>query len=795
MFTSIARFDVRFRWLIVAVWIVGVIAGVTLLPSLSSVTQSNSAQFLSSSSPSVQAAQLAAPFRGSDPSGTAIIVAYRASGPLTAADMAAISRVEQAARGVSGVYLVADEGTSKDGQAGQALVTVTAATSNSSPDSKKVVDGIRAIFSQVGAPGGLSFNLAGPLAVSVDSSSTGSTRSASIATFTVIFVIVLLFVVYRAALAPLITLIPAAMAVVLSGPLIAVMANAGVSVSSISQQLLIVLLLGAGSDYGLLLSFRVREELAAGREPREAVVTAVERVGEAITYSGLTVAAALLTLLLAPFAIYRGIGPALAIGIVVMLAASLTLTPALLAIFGRAAFWPAGPSARKVAGSQGYPLGVGLWGRVAEQVVRRPVVTLVAGVVLFGALAAGLIGYRTGGITGGTQAACDSATGAAVLAAHFPRATVGSEQLILQFKSSVWDDPILLTQAQGQLAGQPVFRSVTGPLGSGPGSFPAAQLAGLHQTLGPAASLPQAPPAGSQVSAALYAAYRATAQFISPDGRTVQYYAALNAGPAGSTAAAGTIPMARDALASVAGVTGAQAYGVAGQDASAYDINSVSNSSLELVVPVVLALIIILLALMLRSLVAPWYLALTVGLSYVASLGFAMIVFVDLGGSDGLIFVLPLLMFVFAMALGEDYNILVMSRIREEAHHAPTLSAALTRAIGVTGGTITSAGLILAGTFAVLGLVGGTGEAQQLGFSIAFGVILDTFFVRTLLIPSIAMLLGRWNWWPSALSRPSSSAPTAGAPPATPPDLSDSQVAGTTRPGGDPVSPASGGAS
>src|SRR5207302_3753948 len=114
-------------------------------------------------------------------------------------------------------------------------------------------------------------------------------------------------------------------------------------------------------------------------------------------------------------------------------------------------------------------------------------------------------------------------------------------------------------------------------------------------------------------------------------------------------------------------------------------------------------------------------------------------------------------------ALGEDYNILVMSRIREEAHNAPTLAAAVTQAIGITGGTVTSAGIILAGTFVVLGLVGGRSDAQQLGFSIAFGVLLDTFFVRTLLVPSIALLLGRWNWWPSALSRPPASAPPAAA--------------------------------
>jgi RND superfamily putative drug exporter len=323
-----------------------------------------------------------------------------------------------------------------------------------------------------------------------------------------------------------------------------------------------------------------------------------------------------------------------------------------------------------------------------------------------------------------------------------------------------------------QLAAAPPFDSIAGPLGTGAGSLSAEQLASLHTALGPAVALPAAPPAGAAVSAELYAAYRATPQFISPDGLTVQYYAVPRAGPVGSAAAADAIPVAREGLAAVARTVGAQADGIAGQDAATYDINRASTASLEVVVPVVLLLILVLLGLMLRSLVAPWYLALTVGLSYLATLGFAMIMFVHLGGSDGLIFVLPLLLFVFSMALGADYNILLMSRIREEAHDAPTLSAALVRAIGITGGTITSAGIILAGTFAVLGLVGGNGQAQQLGFSVAFGVLLDTFFVRTLLVPSIAMLLGRWNWWPSALSRPRAGAPAGRDASATnaPPD-------------------------
>jgi putative drug exporter of the RND superfamily len=751
MFAAIASFDIRFRWLIVAVWIVGVITAAHLLPSLSSVTQSNNSQFLSSSSPSVQAGQLATPFQTTSPSRTAIIVASRASGPLTAADTAAIDQVEQAVKQVSGVSETSSPRTSPDGKAAEVVVIVTASATGSTSASTAVVDAVRATFTQGSVPAGLSFNLTGPLAASVDAANTNN--AGNITRFTLLFVIVLLFVVYRALLAPLLTLIPAALAVVLSGPLIAEVAKAGVSVASISQQLLVVLLLGAGSDYGLFLSFRVREELARGRDVREAVMAAMARVGEAISYSALTVAAALLTLLLAAFGIYRGLGPALAIGIGVLLAASLTLTPALLSILGRAAFWPTRP---KPGFGQ-----LGPWGSVAERVVRHPKATLATGVVLFGVLSLGLIGFQTGGLTGAAPAGSDSAVGAAVLATHFPQATVGSDQLLLRFTSPVWDNPSLLSEAQHQLASSPVFQSVSGPLGFGSGAVSAEQLAQLHAILGPAGSLPPSPPPGSHVTPQLYAAYRATAQFISQDGRTIQYYTALRAGPTGSTAAADAIPQARAALDATAHRAGAQTWGIAGPDASAYDINTASNSSLELVVPVVLVLILVLLSLLLRSLIAPWYLVVTVGLSYLASLGFAMLVFVHLGGNGGLIFVLPLLMFVFSMALGADYNILLMSRIREEAHHAPTLSVALTRAIGVTGGTITSAGIILAGTFAVLGLAGGSSESQQLGFSIAFGVLLDTFFVRTLLVPSIAMLLGRWNWWPSKLSRSVAFAPPA----------------------------------
>jgi RND superfamily putative drug exporter len=155
-----------------------------------------------------------------------------------------------------------------------------------------------------------------------------------------------------------------------------------------------------------------------------------------------------------------------------------------------------------------------------------------------------------------------------------------------------------------------------------------------------------------------------------------------------------------------------------------------------------------------RSLVAPLYLIASVALSYFAALGLAVILFIYLGGSGGITFILPFLLFIFLLALGEDYNILVMTRIREEAHHMP-LREAVARAIAVTGTTVTSAGLVLAGTFAVFAVVGGRGsggsQVRDVGVGLAVGILMDTFVVRTVLVPCTVVLLGKWNWWPSKL--------------------------------------------
>ena len=739
VFAQIGYASVRFRWLVVIAWPVLAVALNLWLPSLGSQVTTDNSSFLPKSEPSIQAAALASPFQP-EFSSSALIVAGGAS-PLTAVDQAAIGRAEAAVARLPGVLAVRDQGVSADGRARQAEVEI--AGHFSSDSGAGLVRRIRQVLHD-SVPSSLPVHLTGDLATQVDIQSASSKTNSNTELYSIIFIIVLLLAVFRAVLAPIVTLLPAAIALIVAQPLIAGLAKRGVlSVSTLTEVLLIVIVLGAGTDYGLFLIFRVREEIAAGRGPHEAVTRALTRVGETITFSAACVAVALLSLLLAQFGFYRGLGPGLAIGIAIVLLCGLTLLPALLAIFGRAVFWPRPPRAGSVHR--------GLWGDLASRAVARPKLTLVAGLVVFGGLALATLAYTPAGFGGTTSPArSDSARGQAVLQAHFPAASANPTNLLFKLPRPVWSDPgVLVTGSRALAARTGVFRSIAGPLDPNGTPLSPARLVALRRRLGPALALPVVEPAGAAVSPPLYQAYRATAQFISRDGRTVQCYATLTAGNPGGTPAMNAIPRIRLAVAAVARRIGAVRNGVGGEAAALHDVSSTSSADLVRIVPVVLIVIGLLLALMLRSAVAPIYLVASVALSYLAALGLAIIAFVEIGGDPGLNFVLPFFMFVFLMALGSDYNILVMGRIREEAHRLP-LTAAVRAAVQATGTTVTSAGLILAGTFCVL-TISGTGQVREIGLGLAAGVLLDTFLVRTLLIPSTVALLGRRNWWPSQL--------------------------------------------
>ncbi len=752
IFGAIGTFAVKFRWVVLVVWVLATVAVPRFLPSLASVTQGNNANFLPASAPSQHAADLAAPFGGTNLTPVPVVAAV-SEGQLTASDVSWLSTLRQDLRNVPTVVRVPDLGRSGDGQAEQLLVQSSVGGGDQT-GLTSLINNLRGAIARAGPPSGLQVHLAGAAAIQVDQQKkTGSTGNQEEA-LTVVFILVLLLLIFRSLLAPLITLIPAFMAVAISGPLVAEAAHHGLKVSQIAQLMLIVLVLGAGTDYGLFLVFRVREQLRAGIESKEAVRTALIRVGESITFSAATVIAALLTLLAATFQIYSQLGIPLAIGIGVMLLAGLTLLPALLAIFGRAAFWPT----RTRAGTG----KAGIWGRLAARIVRRPAAALITGVVVFGGLAFAVTGYKAAGF-GGTLSApagTDSASGQALLAKHFPESSANPTNLVYKLKKPAWDDAQAIAAGEQSIRSSGLFTGVTGPLNPvGAVNLTPAQFSGLHAelaSLGPPSTLPTTPPANLPVPVAAYDVYRATAAYVSADGRTIQFQTGLKAGDPSSTAAMNAVPAIRNAAAVAAGRIGAADYGVGGEAPAFYDISQISNSDLIRVIPIAIVVIGILLALVMRSLVAPVYLIASVGLSYLAALGLSVLIFVKIAGDGGLTFILPFLMFIFLLALGEDYNILVMSRIREEAHHYP-LREAVSRAVAVTGTTVTSAGMVLAGTFAVFAVVGGRGsggsQIRDVGAGLALGVIMDTFVVRTVLVPSTVVLLGRWNWWPSRLSR------------------------------------------
>lgn len=781
------RFSVRYRWLVIVGWVAFAVVVSVTLPSLGTEVNNDNSQFLPASAPSNVAAKLATPLLGGSSNQSrvdilAVTVAPgrgtgTAGGALTGADLGQVGAVATRAASVPGVASAKVAGLSPDRTSAQILVTVNAAPSDIAAQ-KPVVDSLGHVLGRfdvapAGTRPGLQFHLAGPVATNVANQASSNKAGGKVQELSLLFIVLLLLVIFRSLLAPLITLAPAGMALVVSMRLIGALGAHGLKISEITQLLLIVLILGAGTDYGLFLVFRAREEMRAGLAHKEAVARAMARVGESITASAATVVLALLSLLLASFGLYHDLGVPLAVGIAVILLAGLTLLPALLAVFGRAAFWPA-RLAPVPTGDE--DRADGWWGRVATRFLAHPGRTLAAGVAFFVALSIAALGYHSAGFGGALSApkGSDEAAGNSVLAQHFPKASANPASVVLQYPQSIWSDASPLLAAQASLVSSHLFSQLVSPLDPNGSSLSASQLESLHSRLGGPSRLVLPEPANlvAAVPPAQYNAYRSLLPLVSADGRTVQFEANLAAGAQDSNAALHETPAVRRAVVSAVAASGARAGGLGGEAAALYDVSSTSGHDMLSIIPVAIVAIGLLLGLLLRSAVAPVYLILSVGLSYVASLGLSTLVFIDIGGSGGITFILPFLMFIFLLALGEDYNILVMTRIREEAHRT-TLARAVVRAVGRTGATVTSAGMVLAGTFAVLAFEAGngpgSGQVRDIGFGLAIGVLMDTFLVRTLLVPSTVALLGRLNWWPGRLA----SVPEPSSNPATPPTGQD----------------------
>ncbi|MEZ5085392.1 MAG: MMPL family transporter [Tessaracoccus sp.] len=527
---------------------------------------------------------------------------------------------------------------------------------------------------------------------------------------------VILTVVYRSLLLPLVVLATSVFALCVALLTVWWMAKTEILLlSGQTQGILFILVIGAATDYSLLLVARFREELRKTRNRSDALRQAIKGCVEPITASGGTVIAGLLCLLLSDLKSNSALGPVASIGIVFAMAAALTFLPAALALLGRAAFWPRIPHFDPDAEARrDEVLSTGPWAAVARFVARHPRPVWVVTTVV---LVLGCVGVLQLNATGVSRSdlvlgASEARAGQEALGEHFPGGS-GSPVLVLTPEGDLQEVADALLSHEGVASVSVV--SSDSPSGSAPITLEGITAFGPPGTPAPAPSV--------------------------VDG-SVLLQATLTAA-ADSIEAEETVRSLRGELAGEVVIGGVTAAAIDTNDASIHDRN--------LIIPIVLAVILVILMALLRCVLAPILLILTTVLSFGAAMGVAALVFNHLFGFPGADPAVPLFGFVFLVALGIDYNIFLMTRVREESLRRGTRDGVI-RGLTITGGVITSAGLVLAATFAALSVIPIL-FLVQLAFIVAFGVLLDTFVVRTLLVPALALDIEEPVWWPSRLAR------------------------------------------
>ncbi|MFI5762319.1 MMPL family transporter [Streptomyces sp. NPDC051563] len=549
-------------------------------------------------------------------------------------------------------------------------------------------DRTRAEFAQEGLRTGFTAGLAD----TVDTADAQETRSKIVGGVMLAVIVLLHVLVFRSVLAALLPLI--AVSIIggaAAGVVIVAALLTGIDLDASTPQLIGVVLVGIGIDYFLFLLFRFREHLRTHPEQsgRAAAAEVAGRVGTAITCAALTIVAAFSTLAAATFGQFRVLGPAIAVSVLVMLLGSLTLMPALLAVTGRRMFWPSRAMDREPR--------EGVAARTGALVARRPLTLVLASVALLGALAAGMAGMR---VDYGQSSAGGGRTASAATAAEIARALPAGVS-----------DPaaVFVTASDG-------------------GTLTAERLGGLSRALASVGGVGQVAPT-----------------VLSEDGRAARIDVFPTVDAHGQEARDLVSGPLREAVAAHR-PHGTEAH-VGGTAAVFSDIASAVDEDLKVVFPVAAALIALILFLLLRSLLAPVVLMLTVGLGFAATLGASTLVFQHLSDGPGVDFSLPLVLFLFVVALGTDYNILITDRIREEMERPGPARAAVARAVRHTAPAIATAGLVLAFSFG--SLAAGQGSAtRQIGFATGLGILLSAFVLSIVLVPALASLLGRSLWWP-----------------------------------------------
>jgi putative drug exporter of the RND superfamily len=667
----------RSKFAIVVFWLLVVALTGGLAGKLPGAEKNDASSYLPSSAQSTQELNEQNLFQSQNLN-PAVVVYVRPSG-ITPADLAkatADARRFATLPQVDG--RVSKPAVSSDGKA---IETIIGADLSYNSNIGAFIDTVQATAS--GDPG-LTASIAGPAAAANDEVKIFKGIDSTLLYATLAVVIVLLLLTYRSPVLWLLPILSAGVALTAAEAVIYELTkHANLTVNGQSEGILVVLVIGASTDYALLLIARYREELRRHEDRHVAMAEALRRAGPAIIASGLTVVAGMLCLMAAESNDISGLGPVAAIGIGVGLIAMVSLLPALLVVCGRWVFWPVRPG----FGSS-EPTSRGVWSRVGRTISRRPRLVWVVTAVLLAGGALGLIGFHFGTLTTAQsfRGTPPSVAAQNVLDQHFP---AGS------------GEPVEVVSAA---SGGPAVRSAL------------AATPGISYVTAP------------EVKDGL--AFTQATMTVPPD----------------SQAAYTTVKVIRAKLSALPGVDAK----VGGGTAINLDVESAATHDRNLLIPLILGVVLIILALLLRALVAPLMLIATVVLSFGAALGLSCLFFKYLFGFAGADTSVSLLVFVFLVALGIDYNIFLMTRVREESARSGTRSGAVT-GLAATGGVITSAGLVLAGTFAMLGTLPLV-EFTEIGFAVALGVLLDTIIVRSVLVTALTLDIGRHVWWPSSLS-------------------------------------------
>ena len=722
------RIVARFPLVIIAAWILLVGAALHFGPSLQTVAEQQNVQTLPGSALSVQAGNLyRSKFADGQRQGnseTDVLVLTDTRG-ISAADITLAEQVEAwlMAPSTRPAHLTSVVGPNSRTPAAafesgdhQALrIAVTWDTGNAAA-LQRSVDAIDAYLGRLRLPSGVTIGLSGSAAFNRDFLTMIFGSAGLGVLLGVLIILIVLGYVYRSPLAVVVPLISTGFAFALSVPVISWLGQTfGLPVATYSLEYVAFVLLGAGTNYGVFMLSRYREEIrrgtVAGKAGRHAALgRAVGRVGEAISSSAATVIAATAIMGFAQLAILRVTGPAVAVAVCCLLLAGLTLLPALMALCGPALFWPSLPRPGSFA-AEGISRR-GLWAAAGRLVTRRPaLVTALTLLVLLPLAVSALTVAPSFDFLRTVPASAPSLRAFHAYQQHFDNA-----------------------------ASIDVF--ISAPERDLRGAEYASALSGL------ATALATVPHVTRVIAPTRTMSLAQQAQFFATDGSAVYLTLDVNVNPESQDARKTVDSVYTVAARAEQDTSLAGARVLIGGDASSVRDQALQlGADFRLILALVCLTIYVILALLVRSLTAPLYLLGTIALSAGAAIGATNLVFHDTMGQP-LFYIVPVLAFVFLVALGEDFNILTMARIREEVGHLGQRQG-IAAAVALTGGGVSSCGLVMAASFARM-MTNPVLEIAETGFAILFGILIDTFVVRPLLVPAIATLLGRWNWvWPS----------------------------------------------